>query len=88
MRWTTHVTDSVSNRVLYFPSASTVATRVYGQLGSFVTNTVNAGGISATSLSNPQAVAVDASGGVYIADLGNSRVLFFASGSIIATRVW
>jgi sugar lactone lactonase YvrE len=45
-----YVADSYNNRVLFYPSGSTTATRVYGQLGSFTTNTQNNGGISANSL--------------------------------------
>ena len=42
--------DSVNSRVLFYPSGSTTATRVYGQLGSFTTNSPNNGGVSANSL--------------------------------------
>ena len=34
-----YVADSYNNRVLFYPAGSTTATRVYGQLGSFTTNT-------------------------------------------------
>jgi hypothetical protein len=49
-----YVADETNNRVLFYPSGSTTATRVYGQLGSFTTNTANNGGISANSLYDPQ----------------------------------
>jgi len=74
-------------RALYYSGTSTTATRVYGQAGSFTTSTVNNGGISATSLHNNSAAVSDASG-VYIADYGNHRVLFFSGTSATATRVY
>ncbi len=48
-----YIADYSNNRVLYYPSGSTTATRVYGQAGSFTTNTANNGGISANSLYGP-----------------------------------
>lgn len=77
-----------ANRVLYYPSGSTTATRVYGQLGSFTSATADNGGLSADSLDNPTDVASDGSGGLYIADNNNHRVLYYASGSTTATRVY
>jgi hypothetical protein len=62
-------------RVLYYAAGSTTATRVYGQAGSFTTNTANNGGISATSLSQPWGMAFDGSGNLYVADWANKRVL-------------
>jgi hypothetical protein len=83
-----YVADEVNSRVLFYPSGSTTATRVYGQLGSFTSNTANNGGISANTLNNPAAVALDSSGNLYVADFGNARVLFYPSGSTTATRVY
>ena len=82
-----YVADSQNNRVLYFPAGSTTATRVYGQGGSFTSSLENNGGISVNSLRFPKAVAVNALG-VYIADNGNNRVLFYAGSSTIASRVY
>jgi hypothetical protein len=82
-----YVVDANNHRVLYFAGTSTTATRVYGQNGSMVSNTMNNGGISANSLSAPTGVAIDA-GGVYIADNGNSRVLYYAGTSTTASRVY
>ena len=48
---------------------------VFGQGGSFNSNIANNGGVSANSLNSPFGVAVDASGNLYVADDGNSRVL-------------
>jgi hypothetical protein len=74
--------------VLFYPSGSTTATRVYGQLGSFTTGTQNNGGISANSLYSPTGIALDSSGNLYVPDGFNSRVLFYPSGSTTATRVY
>ncbi len=89
-----YVADSQNHRVLvYAPplSSGMAATWVFGQGGSFTTALNNNGGLSANSLSTPTGVAVDALGNVYVADLGNHRVLQFdtplASGST-ADRVF
>ncbi len=83
-----YVADSYNNRVLFYPAGTTTATRVYGQLGSFTTNTYNKGGISANSLYSPQGVILDSNGNLYIGDFGNNRVLFYPAGSTTATRVY
>src|ERR1700688_305735 len=83
-----YVADKSNNRVLYYPPDSTTATRVYGQSGSFSTNTANNGGISADSLSLPWALALDPTGGLYVGDTGNHRVLYYPAGSTTATRVY
>ena len=83
-----YVVDKNNHRVLFYPVGSTTATRVYGQGGSFTTNTSNKGGISANSLSDPRGIALDASGNLYVADRANNRVLYFAAGSTTATRVY
>jgi sugar lactone lactonase YvrE len=80
-----YVADTGNNRVLFFPAGSTTATRVYGQSGSFTTNTA---GVSATALNGPAGVALDSSGNLYVADTGNYRVLYFPAGSTTATRVY
>jgi hypothetical protein len=56
---------------------STTADVVYGQFGSFTTNTGNNGGVSANSLGDPTGVALDSSGNLYVADWGNGRVLLY-----------
>jgi hypothetical protein len=83
-----YVADYYNSRVLFYPSGSTTATRVYGQGGSFTTNTQNNGGVSANSLYYPSGVALDSSGNLYVADLANNRVLFYLAGSTTATRVY
>lgn len=79
---------SCSGRVLFYTSGSTTATRVYGQLGVFTVQTANTGGITANSLGGPTGLALDSSNGLYIADSGNDRVLYYPSGSTTATRVY
>ena len=83
-----YVADYVNSRVLYYPAGSTTATRVYGQNGSFTSNSANNGGVSADSLSQPTGVALDASGDLYVADIFNNRVLFYPNNSTTATRVY
>jgi len=83
-----YVADGANNRVLFFPAGSTTATRVYGQNGSFTANAANNGGVSANSLNQPNGLALDSSGDLYVADTGNNRVLFYPSGSTTATIVY
>ena len=58
----------------------TTADVVYGQAGSFTTNTPNNGGISANSLAMPVIDKVSVTDGMYVTDWANSRVLFFPPG--------
>jgi sugar lactone lactonase YvrE len=96
-----YVADSGNNRVLKFNtplkvtaipgSGDTVADQVFGQLGSFTTNTGNNGGVTANSLSLPVAIGFDGAGDVYISDYNNSRVLEYQppiGANPTATRVF
>ncbi len=83
-----YVADTGNNRALVYAPGSTTAFRVYGQQGSFTTNVENKGGVSASSLRFPFGVAVDNAGNVYIAEMGNSRVMVYAPGSTTAFRVY
>jgi hypothetical protein len=70
-----YVADYGNSRVLFFPAFSSTATRVYGQGGSFTSNTINNGGVTANSFSHPWSVAVGPNG-VYVSDTFNNRVLY------------
>jgi len=83
-----YVGDYINNRILYYPAGSTTATRVYGQGGSFTSNANNNGGVSANSLDDPNMMALDGDGNLYVADGMNSRVLYYPAGSTTATRVY
>ena len=71
-----YVADQYNNRVLHYPAKSTTANAVYGQ-PDFTSNTINNGGVSATSLYEPEGLTVDASGDLYVADFRNNRVLYY-----------
>jgi sugar lactone lactonase YvrE len=76
------VSDTGNSRVLQYNTPLTtdfVPDMVFGQGGSFATNSCNNGGISADSLCNPEQLAFDSGGNLYVADTGNSRVLEFAA---------
>ena len=72
-----YVADNKNNRVVEynFPSINTIATRVFGQAGSFTTTTANKGGVSANSLSGPAGIAFDSVSNLWVADSNNNRVL-------------
>ncbi len=70
-----YVADTLNNRVLEYADADATAHLVFGQGGSFTSHTENSGGVSANSLNYPNAVALDPSGDLYVADTANSRVL-------------
>ena len=77
-----YVSDTASNRVLYYPAGSTTATAVYGQGGSLTSNTTNNGGISANSLAYPFGLALDSFGSLFVVDTGNNRVLKYYATSV------
>ncbi|WP_238325525.1 NHL repeat-containing protein [Leptospira inadai] len=82
-----YAVDYARSRVLYFPSGSTTATRVYGQ-PDLTSSGVNNGGRTANSLNSPKGIAMDTQGGLYVADKFNDRVLYYPPGSTTATRVY
>ena len=55
-------------------TTDTSADRVFGQSGSFTTNTCNNGGITAGSLCAPSRAALHASGDLFVSDTGNHRL--------------
>ena len=72
------VADNQNNRVLEYNApltTDTSADRVFGQAGSFTTNTCNNGGVSAGSLCAPSRAALDASGNLFVSDTSNHRHL-------------
>ncbi|NMC83514.1 MAG: hypothetical protein GYA63_11735 [Armatimonadetes bacterium] len=82
-----YIADGNNNRVLFYPHGSTTATRVYGQ-PSFTSNKANYYGLNENSLFGPSFLATDGTGGLYVADTGNNRVLYFPPNSTTATKVW
>jgi sugar lactone lactonase YvrE len=74
-----YVPDEGNNRVLEYNTPltnTTAADTVFGQLGSMSSNSCWDGGTpSSSNLCMPYAVAVDATGNVYIADYMDNRVL-------------
>jgi hypothetical protein len=78
-----YIADSSNSRVLEYktPLTNTTADEVYGQGASFTTNKCNNGAASPTdtSLCLPEGVAIDpTSGGLYVVDSGNNRVLEYS----------
>ncbi len=77
--------DYNNNRILVFfipLSTDTVADAVFGQGGSFTSNTCNLGGAghpTATSLCHPDIMAFDPAGNLFATDEGNCRVLKYAN---------
>lgn len=83
------VADRDNRRVLRFSSAAAMtngskAEAVFGQ-PDFVTRTVNTGGISASTMNNPNGVSVDGNGRLWVADRDNHRVLRFDNASAKAS---
>jgi hypothetical protein len=75
------VADTGNSRVLVFAGGRTGDSDADEQFGQtdFAVTTCNTGSISAQTLCNPRGLAFDASGNLYVADHGNSRVLIYFS---------
>ena len=74
-----YVADEFDNRVLEYNTpltSGTTADLVFGQGGSFAGDTCNT---SSTGLCDPDGLAVDSSGDLYVADSGNNRVLEYTT---------
>jgi uncharacterized protein (TIGR03437 family) len=85
-----YVASPAFNRVLLFPAGGGAATAVLGQ-SDFVTTKPDAGALpqaSTNTLSFPFGLRVDTDGTVYVADVGNNRVLSFPPASKSAVLVW
>jgi hypothetical protein len=81
-----YVADRENHRVLYFANdGDTTADRVYGHNGSFTSiianddGAGNSGSPTADNFNQPPSVALDSTGGLYVADRDNNRVLYFAN---------
>ncbi len=75
-----YVADTFNNRVMVWRNASVFtngqpADVIIGQLDKYSTNGLGPGSTRSTGLNAPAAVAVDASGNLYVADAGNNRIL-------------
>jgi sugar lactone lactonase YvrE len=73
-----YIADEGNSRVLEFDSPLTStpsASLVFGQHGKFNSAGCNSGGVSASSLCSPGAVAADSAGNLYVGDHSNHRVL-------------
>lgn len=81
-----YIADRDNNRVLYYSAGMTIASRVYGQ-PNFSSNTREISPTN-TNLEYPSSIAIDNMGGLYVADSGNYRVLYFSPGMTTATRVY
>ncbi len=72
------ISDQSDNRVLEYNTpltTNTIADFVLGQGGSFSSTAANQSGVNAFSLNSPEALAVDSSNDLYVADARNNRVL-------------
>lgn len=77
------VTDSGANRVLeyntpFISGGQPVADEVFGTCGDFK-GVACSGGVSAATLNNPTAIAIDPSDNLWVVDAGNNRVVEFAN---------
>lgn len=83
------VSDSLNSRVLEFDDPKRFggeADRVLGQ-PSFVSSSPNyTGRVDGLGLYNPHGVETDVNGNVYVADLGNNRVLLYRAPIALADR--
>jgi hypothetical protein len=79
-----YLADTLNHRVLRFSGISTTATGVFGQAN--LTSAMLT--MTADGLREPEDIVQDTTGGIYIADRGNNRVLYYAAGSTTATRVY
>lgn len=87
---------SSGNRVLYYPSGQTTATRVYGQHGLFNCDQANAhtnqsctplGSLAATTLNNPRGIFLDAASNLFVSDTNvNRRILVYSNQNTVPIR--
>jgi sugar lactone lactonase YvrE len=77
------VADSGANRVLEYNapyiSMGTAANEVFGTCGDFTGEGAGCTGVSAATLNNPTAIAVDPDNNLWVVDAGNNRVVEYAN---------
>ncbi|WP_244242071.1 NHL repeat-containing protein [Leptospira kanakyensis] len=79
-----YLADSLDSRVIYFPKDANLPSEVYGQ-PNFVSNGATQ---TATGLNSNYGVVTDSTGGIYIADTGSHRVVYYPKGASAAIRVY
>ncbi len=75
-----YVADYYNNRIQKFTASSSVATTVAGQANG-------QWGINSSYLNQPVYVLIDSSGNLYVSDMSNHRVQYFANGSMTGVTV-
>jgi trimeric autotransporter adhesin len=78
----TYIADSLNNRIRKISPAGIITTVAGNGAWSFFGD---GGQATSASLRGPSGVAVDASGNIYIADLGNARIRKVSSSGVIST---
>jgi len=81
-----YISDYMANRVLYYPPNETTASRVYGQPNFTFTTPLLSN--NPDSLAMLMGLALDSSGGLFVCDYWNTRIMYYPSGSSVATRVY
>lgn len=75
------VTDEAQSRILRINNASTVTTSTTGSM-------ISAKGVGLNHVMNPQGLALDPAGNLFVADTGNSRILRWANGNPATGTAW
>ena len=75
-----YVADSGNHRVVHYVLGNPIADRVYGQPNFAVSSVLANQGLAsptAATLNKPTQVALDSTGGLYVADRNNNRVVYY-----------
>ena len=75
------VTDEAQSRILRINNANTVTTSTTGSI-------ISAKGVGLNHVMNPQGLALDPAGNLFVADTGNSRILRWANGNPATGTAW